>query len=228
MHPSPILAVRGEAALEVEPDVARIEVSIAARGADRAATVKVLTDRDAAASLILGDFDEIIEKSESSGVRLSPPQIGRNGEASCHGVIHHVVTVVAFDRLGELMGQLAADELTEVGGPWWDLWPRSPVYREARMAAVADAVRRARDYAAAVGSELAGLVELADAHLLSESRGGAEQRTMSGSSSRLPHRPRAVAAEEPVFDLSPARQQVRAVVEARFTMTAPDLAAVPG
>jgi uncharacterized protein len=228
MHPSPKLAVRGETVLEVEPDLARIEVSIAARGADRATTVQVLADRDAAVSLILGDFDEIIEKSESSGVRLSPPQIGRNGEASCHGVIHHAVTVVAFDRLGELMGQLAADELTEVGGPWWDLRPGSPVYRQARMAAVADAVHRARDYAAAVGSELAGLVELADAHLLSESRSAAEQRTVTGSSSRLPHRPRAVAAEEPVFDLSPARQQVRAVVEAMFTITAPDLGAVPG
>lgn len=227
MPDSPILAVRGEAVLEVEPDVARFEISIAAGGPDSAATLKALTDRDADVSLILGEFDEILEKSESSGVRLSPQQVTRNGESSCHGVIHHAVTVIAFDRLGELMGQLAEDDLTEVGGPWWDLRPGSPVYREARVAAVADAVRRARDYASAVGSQLAGLVELADAHLLSESRGTGESRPLTGSSTRLPHRPRAVAADEPVFDLAPARQQVRAVVEARFTITAPDLAAVP-
>jgi hypothetical protein len=44
MHNTPIVAVRGEAALEVEPEIARIEVSIAAQhgpgcddqGADRA------------------------------------------------------------------------------------------------------------------------------------------------------------------------------------------------
>lgn len=226
MPDRPILAVRGEAVLEIEPEIARIEVSIAARGPDRAATIKALTDRDADVGLILGDFDEIIEKSESSGVRLSPPQVARNGDAACHGVIHHVVTVVSFDRLGDLMGQLTADDLTEIGGPWWDLRPGSAAYRQARTAAVADAVRRARDYASAVGSELAGLVELADAHLLSESRGAGEVRALTGASSRLPHRPRAVAAEDPGFDLAPARQQVRAVVEARFTITAPDLAGV--
>lgn len=122
---SPIIAVRGEAVLEIEPEVARIEVSIAARGPDRAAAITALTDRDADVSLILGDFDEIIEKSESSGVRLSPPQVSQNGESSGHGVIHHAVTVVSFDRLAELMGQLAADDLTEAGGPWWDLRPAS-------------------------------------------------------------------------------------------------------
>lgn len=97
---------------------------------------------------------------------------------------------------------------------------------QARIAAVADAVRRARGYASAVGSDLAGLIELADAHLLSESRGTGESRALTGSSTRLPHRPRASAAEDPVFDLAPARHQVRAVVEARFTIAAPDLATV--
>jgi uncharacterized protein len=228
MPNSPILAVRGEVALEVEPEVARIEVSIAARGADRAATLGTLTRRDADVGLILGEFAEIIEKSESSGVRLGPQQFSRAGDAIFHAVIHHSITVIAFDRLGELMARLADEELTEVGGPWWDLRPCSPVYRQARVAAVSDAVRRARDYAAAVGSDLAGLVELADAHMLSETRGAAEQRPLAGPSPRLPHRPRVIASDEPVFDLTPARQQVRAVVEARFTLTEPDLAAVPG
>src|SRR5580700_5026941 len=169
MHNSPIVAVRGEVALEVEPEIARIEVSIAARSSNQAATIKELTERDADVSRILGEFDEIIEKSESSGVRLRPQQFGSGpaGEPSFPGVIHHAVTVISFDRLGELMGVLAEDDLTEVGGPWWDLRPGSPVYRQARMAAVADAVRRARDYASAVGSELVGLAELADAHMLS-------------------------------------------------------------
>jgi uncharacterized protein YggE len=227
MRNSPILAVRGEVALEVEPEVARIEASIAARGADRAATLLTLTERDAEVSLILGDFADIIEKSESSGVRLGPQQSSKAGGSVCLGVIHHTITVVCFERLGELMAILAAEELTEVGGPWWDLRLGSPVYRQVRIAAVSDAVRRARDYAAAVGSELADLVELADAHMLSESRSSAEARPLASPSARLPHRPRVVAAEEPVFDLSPARQVVRAVVEARFTLTEPDLAAVP-
>jgi uncharacterized protein len=227
MRNSPVLAVRGEVALEVEPEIARIEVSIAARGADRATTLQTLTQRDAEVSLILGDFEDIIEKSQSSGARLGPQQVSKASGPVCHGVIHHTVTVVCFERLGELIAILAAEDLTEVGGPWWDLRPASPVYRQVRIAAVSDAVRRARDYAAAVGSELAGLIELADAHMLSESRTSAEARPLASPSPRLPHRPRVIAAEEPVFDLSPARQVVRAVVEARFTLTEPDLAAVP-
>jgi hypothetical protein len=36
-----------------------------------------------------------------------------------------------------------------------------------------------------------------------------------------------VIVEEPVFDLAPAPQAVRAVVEARFIISTPDLAAAP-
>jgi uncharacterized protein len=227
MQNSPILAVRGEVALEVEPEIARIEISVAAREPDRARVLQALATRDAGVTRILGDYAEIIEKAESSGVRLSPHRGGRTESgAGYHGVIHHSVTVVGFDRLGELIAQLSELELTEVGGPWWDLRPGSGVYRQARIGAVSDAVRRARDYASAVGSDLAGLVELADAHLLSESRGQAEPRALASPSPRLPQRPRVVAAEEPVFDLAPARQLIRAVVEARFTITQPNLAGV--
>jgi uncharacterized protein YggE len=228
MHDSPILAVRGEVALEVQPEVARIEVSVAAREADRAQTLRMLAKRDARVTRVFDSLSEIMEKYESSGSRVGPlPFAGTTAEPGYHGVIHHTVTVVGFDRLGELIAQLADQDLIEVGGPWWDLRPDSDAYRQARIAAVWDAVRRARDYAEAVGSQLAGLVELADAHLLSESRAPAEARALAAPSPRLPHRPRAVAVEEPVFDLTPVRQVIRAVVEARFTITSPDLGRVP-
>lgn len=228
MHTGPVLAVRGEISHEVEPEVARIEISVAARAAVKTEAAQQLTERCAAVDRTLGEFADIIEKTESSGIRLNPQLAGRTGEdqAGYHGVVHYAVTVTSFDRLGELMAQLAKPEMTEVGGPWWDLRPASSVYREARVAAVSDAIRRARDYASAVGSELAGLIELADAHMLSETRSPAEPRGLAASSPRLPHRPRAVATPEPVFDLAPARQLVRATVEARFTMTEPDLTVV--
>lgn len=230
MSTGPVLAVRGEISHEVEPEIARIEISVAARGPSIPETKRLLAERGEVVDRILGDFAEVIDKTESSGLRLNPQLSGRAGadqSGGYQGVIHYSVIVTGFDRLGELMAQLAQPEMTEVGGPWWDLRPGSPVYREARIAAVCDAVQRARDYAAAVGSELAGLVELADAHLLSESRSPVEPRALSASSARLPHRPRAVAVEEPVFDLAPARQLIRATVEARFIMTEPDLATVP-
>jgi uncharacterized protein len=224
MHTPPVLAVRGEATLEVEPDLARIEVSVAATAGDAKQARRLLAERGAAIEKILGEFGDAIEKAESSGMRLTPKLPGQT--ASYQGVVHHSVTVSGFDRLGELLARLSAPEMTEVGGPWWELRPVSPAYREARIAAVTDAVSRARDYAAAVGSELSGLVELADAHLLSETRGPAEPRPLAAQPGRLPQRPR-VLAEPAVFDLAPARQRVRASVEARFTITEPDLSGVP-
>jgi uncharacterized protein YggE len=227
MSQQPMLAVQGEAVLEVGPEIARVEVSVAAVDRDRAKALQLLNERAAAVDKVLASFPDVIEKTESSGVKVSPQVAGRAARervSGYHGAVYQTITVTGFDRLGELMAQLADLDQAEVGGPWWELRPGSPVYGRVRVAAVKDAVRRARDYAAALGSDLAGLLELADARLLSDSRGQAEALAMA--SARLPHRVRAVAPEEFSFDLVPAKQVVRATVEARFTIGEPDLAAV--
>ncbi len=227
MPQQPMLAVQGEAVLEVDPEIARIEVSVAAVDRDRAKTLQLLNDRAVAVDKVLASFPDLIEKTETSGVRVSPQLAGRVARdriSGYHGAVYHAITVTGFDRLGELMAQLADLDQTEVGGPWWELRPGSRLYGRVRVAAVRDAVRRARDYAKALGSDLTGLVELADARLLSDSRGQTEAQVMSAA--RLPHRVRAAAPEEFSFDLVPAKQVVRATVEARFTIGEPDLAAV--
>lgn len=227
MSHNPLLSVRGEAVLEVEPEIARVEVSVAAAGADRAGALRLLRERAAAVDKILASFPDAIDRTEVSGARVGPrPGRGhRDEDGGYHGAVHHVITVSGFDQLGELMAQLSDQDLTEVGGPWWELRPDSPVYRAARVAATRDAIRRGRDYAFALGSELAGLVELTDTRMLAEPRGQAEPRA-GIAAARLPQRARP-AGPEPGFELAPARQLVRASVEARFTMTEPDLAAVP-
>lgn len=227
MPQQPMLAVQGEAVLEVDPEIARIEVSVAAVDRDRAKTLQLLNDRAVAVDKVLASFPDVIEKTETSGVRVSPQLAGRVARdriSGYHGAVYHAITITGFDRLGELMAQLADLDQTEVGGPWWELRPGSRLYGRVRVAAVRDAVRRARDYAEALGSGLTGLLELADARLLSDSRGQAEAQVMSPA--RLPHRVRAAAPEEFSFDLVPAKQVVRATVEARFTIGEPDLAAV--
>jgi len=227
MSQQPTLAVQGEAVLEVDPEIARIEVSVAAVDRDRAKTLQLLNDRAVAVDKVLASFPDVIEKTETSGVRVSPQLAGRVARdriSGYHGAVYHAITITGFDRLGELMAQLADLDQTEVGGPWWELRPGSRLYGRVRVAAVRDAVRRARDYAEALGSDLTGLVELADARLLSDSRGQTEAQVMSPA--RLPHRVRAAAPEEFSFDLVPAKQVVRATVEARFTIGEPDLAAV--
>jgi uncharacterized protein len=227
MPQQPMLAVQGEAVLEVDPEIARIDVSVAAAEHDRAKTLQLLNDRAVAVDKVLASFPDVVEKTETSGVRVSPQlrgRVGRDRISGYHGAVYYAITVTGFDRLGELMAQLADIDQTEVGGPWWELRPGSPVYGRVRVAAVKDAVGRARDYAAALGSELASLIELADSRLLSDSRGQGE--AVVRASARLPHRVRATAPEEFGFDLVPAKQVARATVEARFTIGEPDLAAV--
>jgi uncharacterized protein YggE len=227
MGQHPVLAVRGEAVLEVDPEVARIEVSVAAVGSDQAKTLQLLNERAAAVDNVLASFLDAIEKTETRGVRVSPQltsHAARGQSMNYHGAVYHAITVTGFDRLGELMSQLSEQDQAEVGGPWWALRPGSAVHGRVRVAAVRDAVLRARDYAAALGSELSGVVEVADARLLSDSRGQAE--VIGQQSARLPHRVRASAPEDFSIDLVPAKQVVRATVEARFTIGEPDLAAV--
>lgn len=227
MSQAPSVAVRGEAVLEVPAEVARIDVSVAASEKDEATTLQLLNERAVAVDKILAGFPDVIERTESSGVRVSPrlpSRVTGASDAGYHGAVYHAITVTGFDRLGDLMAQLAEQDQIELGGPWWELRAASPVYGQVRVAAVRDAVRRARDYAAALGTELAGLVELADARLLTDSRGQTD--ALTPPSSRLPHRVRAAAPEEFGFDLVPAKQVVRASVEARFTLIEPDLALV--
>jgi uncharacterized protein len=227
MAEHPALAVRGEAVLEVDPEIARIEVSVGAVGSHQAKTLQLLNERAAAVDKVLGSFSDVIEKTETSGFRVSPQltrRVGRGPAPNYHGAVYHVVTVADFERLGELMARLAEQDQIEVGGPWWELRPGSSVYGQVRIMAVKDAVRRARDYAAALGSDLASLIELADARLLSDSRGQPELKAHLAAG--LPHRVRATVPEEFSIDLVPEKQVVRATVEARFTIGEPDLAAV--
>jgi len=68
MSQQPTLAVRGESVLEVDPEIARIEVSVAAVDRDRAKTLKLLNERAVAIDKVLAGFPDAIEKTETSGV----------------------------------------------------------------------------------------------------------------------------------------------------------------
>ena len=98
-----------------------------------------------------------------------------------------------------------------VDGPWWSLRRDNPMYRDVRLAAIADARRRATDYAAAFGAEIADLVEISD--LESGFAGGArEMRSFAMAKG---------AGDEPAFQLEPATQTVSGLkCTVRFTLHA--------
>ncbi|MXM62982.1 DUF541 domain-containing protein [Streptomyces sp. HUCO-GS316] len=219
---APRVAVRGEAHLEVDPEIARIGITVASRGKDRRSALDDLTRRNATALDLIKSYGDAVERLETGAFSITPElkERGRGERIHAHhGRVHITAELTDFTALGELTTRLADLELTRVDGPWWTLRPDSPAHREARRQAVKEAVQRAGEYADALGTTLAALVELADI--------GAEapQPYPQTAGARMRSMAYAAEAEETAapLDLEPQRQHVHAQVNARFTMTPPRL-----
>ncbi|MFG2548855.1 SIMPL domain-containing protein [Streptomyces sp. NPDC048581] len=218
---APRIAVRGEAHLEVDPEIARIGVTVASRGKDRRAALDDLTRRNTSVLDLIKTYGDAVERLETGAFSISPElkDKGRGERVHAHhGRVHITAVLTDFTALGELTTRLADLELTRVDGPWWGLRPDSPAHRQARQQAVREAVQRAREYAEALGSTLAALVELADIGAENapypQTRGGRMRSMAYGAAEDTAAAP---------LDLEPERQQVHAQVNARFTMTPPQL-----
>ncbi|WP_367135960.1 MULTISPECIES: SIMPL domain-containing protein [Streptomyces] len=217
---TPRVSVRGEARLEVDPEIAHIHIAVTARNTDRTTTLEELTLRNTRTLDLLKSYGDAVEKLETGLVTVAPQfaDKGRHERVrSYHGSVYLTATLNDFTVLGELTTRIADLPLTSITGPWWSLRPDSPAHREARRLAVQEAVQRAREYADALGARLTALLELADDG--AESLGYPAPPAMAGGMARSGYG----AAPEPELDLEPQRQTVHAQVNARFTMTPPRL-----
>ncbi|NSC21075.1 SIMPL domain-containing protein [Streptomyces albus subsp. chlorinus] len=219
---APRVAVRGEAVLEFDPELARIGVTVSARGTDRRGALEDLTRRNAQALELIKSYGDAVRKLSTGTFSVQPEMSDRSRRErvnAYNGRVRLNATVTDFTVLGELTTRLGDLELTEVEGPWWGLWDDSPAHRTARQQAVREAVTRAREYAEALGARLVALVELADL--------GAEPAAPPPPP--YPAAPGGMrgyggpAGPPPVLDLEPQRQTVRAHVNARFVMSPPRL-----
>ncbi|MDI9885465.1 SIMPL domain-containing protein [Streptomyces sp. HNM0645] len=219
----PRVAVRGEARLEVDPEIATIGVTVSARGTDRRGALDDLTRRNGQVLELVRSYGDAVERLETGAFSISPePARHGRGERvrAYHGRVHLTAVLADFTALGELTTRLADLDLTRVDGPWWALRPDSPAHGEARRQAVLAAVQRAREYAAALGARLAALVELADLGAEAPAPQGMPPATGALRSAAFAG---ATGEEAPALDLEPQRQTVYAQVNARFTMTPPEL-----
>ena len=218
MPTEPVISVRGEAVLEVDPEIAVVWVSVMARDKDRRRAVEALADRTNRVTAQIKGFGGAIEKLDSGRVSVRPEFASGKPRERITGYVAQAnvtTTVTGFDVLGDLVGGLAGQEMVAVGGPDWGLRPGSPVHREARLAAAKDATQRAREYAEAFGGSVTGLIEVADTGLLDAAP--PQPQRMAYAAARLAPG----AGDQPEFDFEPAKQTVSAQIEARFTMTAP-------
>jgi uncharacterized protein len=212
MVDQPVVAVRGEATREVPPEIARFAVTVAARDKDRQATLGRLATRAEAVRALIDGYGSAIERRESGSLQVRP-ELKRTGEkiVAYTGSVTTTVTVSDFAVLGELMMRLADQEQASVAGPWWELRPGSPVWREARRAAIADAISLARDYAEALGARVVSLVEVADSGMRPQPMFARAAGFAGG----------AEMGDVPAIDLDPQVQTVQAAIDARFLISTP-------
>jgi uncharacterized protein YggE len=213
MADQPTIVVRGEAFREVPPEQAVLSVTLSARDRDRETVVSRLLERSNELHALLAGAGDAIERRETGGVRVFP-ELKRGSErvVAYTGSVGTTVTVTDFEPLGQLLLRLAALEHAAVAGPWWQLRPGSRAGADVRREAIADALSRAREYAAAVGAGIDKLVEIADD---GTSGGGPMMRAMAFD---------AGAPESAGFEIDPQPQTVQASVTVRVTITQPDLA----
>jgi uncharacterized protein YggE len=215
MTDTPTVAVRGEAVREVEPELAQLTVTVAARDSDRERTLTRLAERAGALRGLLDRYTETIERRETSRVYVYP-ELKRSGERvrGYLGSVSTTVTFSDFSDLGEIVLTLADQDQTTVYGPSWSLRPDSSAYGEARRAAIDDALGRAHEYADALGARLVRLVELTDSGLSGDR--GPQPMALAARFGAFGGAP-----QQPQLELDPQRQTVHAAVEARFAISEP-------
>ncbi|MQY06729.1 SIMPL domain-containing protein [Actinomadura macrotermitis] len=220
MTDAPVISVRGEAVLEAEPEIARVSVQVQSQEGDRRKALDGLVARNAACLDLVRSYGEAVERVETGGLSVVPLLKYRRREGDIRayqGTAWIKLTVADFTVLGELLTRLGDLERASVLGPEWALRPGSDVYERAARQAVHEAVARARGYAGALGCRLTGLIELSDEGL-GASDGMPQPMLVRGFAGA------AEAGDGPeTLALEPETQTVRAAVEARFTVTAPDL-----
>jgi uncharacterized protein len=207
---APIVTVRGEAQMEGPPDLAGLFCTLHASGDSAEEVRRQLATGSQAVAALLEQFAAALERTSTSGLHVSPTFNHRNPTkiTGYTGTFTTSLVVSDFEALSELILAMSALPSSQLDGPWWSLRPDNPMHREVRLAAIADARRRADDYAAAFGATVAELVEVSD---LDGGFGGTSRPMRMSAAMEM-------AADDSRFTFEPAEQTVSGQVTVRFTM----------
>jgi uncharacterized protein YggE len=125
------------------------------------------------------------------------------------------VTVAArdFGLLDGLGVVFARQESFFVDGVGWHVDEDNPAWAEVRTAAIDAAVRKGRDYAAALGSTVTSVEHIADIGLLG---GSGQAAPVARAASRMFSSAAGADEDHDAPSLDPVPQQLTAIIEARF------------
>jgi len=225
----PLLSVRAEARQLVPPDYAVLDGLIEHTAGSKVEAVRPVTgslDRLTADLAALGavPFDEgagrrpLTWSAHSSATReelyhdKETMRMERSGRVTATVALR--VTVRDLDALDDLSGVLAAHPGLNVHGVTWHVDWDNPAWPQVRAAAIGAAIRKARDYATALGATVRQVEHIADAGLLGGDTApyhpvhAMAARAYSGSGDQ-PGTPA----------LTPVPQELIATIEARFRTT---------
>src|SRR4029453_4075265 len=207
--PAPLVTVRGEAQLEGPPDLATFTLTLHASGDSAERTRSQLAEGSTTVSQLLQRFEAAIERSSPRALH-APPVFNRRTPAKItgyQGTFSTQIVVADLESLSPLVLALTELHNSQIDGPGWSLRSDNPMFRGVRLAAIADARRRAEDYAAAFGTTLGNLVEVSD--LDSGFAGVREMRAFA----------MARGADDTGFDFQPVSQTISGQVTVRFSLS---------
>jgi uncharacterized protein len=218
-----LVSVRGEARATVPPDSAELPGSVEAVADTKAAALRAVATALDDLTGALASLGGVPLDAQSTRAPLTwsahsastRPEFTdkRTGEYVRTGrsiaTVSVLITVRDFGLLGTLGDQLATLEPFRLYQVSWQVdWDNS-AWARLRADAIRAAVAKARDYVRTLGGELSGIDHIADSGMLSAGDGELPRgMRMSSSSGR---------GEGDWPDLDPPPQDLRVMIEARFT-----------
>jgi uncharacterized protein YggE len=208
------LVVRGEFATNADPEIGFVTTELTARARRREDVFERLRERAEWQRGVIERFAEQIERDEVAVHHVHPliDRVSSEMPVGYVGEIRTKITVKELSSVGDLVSALSLGDGSDVISLAWALRPNSSVHRSTRIAAVHDAIAKARDYCAAVGSQLTGLIRVTEA----DEESSRPQPAQAARIVATPEHPPGAA-----FDFRPTPLLVRSVIEARFTMLQP-------
>lgn len=228
----PLLSVRGESSRFVDPDLAELNAAIEVTRDTQRDAVEATSDSVESVRRDLQRLGGVVREASSlrhpltwSTRRVTTSPEWDHATQSPSGRIVGSASMSIYVRDFALLGaieRLATDvpgfQLNQVV---WEVDPENATWREVRLAAIAEALRKGRDYAEALGSQLHAVEHVADLGLLDAAPNlRFEARAHAG-----PGFPGAFArGGSDTATLDPVPLQLTAAVEARFRMAPVPLA----
>ena len=223
-----LLSVRGEARRMVPPDCAVVAAGIECqRGSKAEAMQAAAAELDSLTADLAAQGGVALDagtgrrsltwSAQSATTHSERAYDERTGRHQLTGrvtaAVAVVITVRAFGLLDALGAVLSAHEAVSVHYVDWQVDWDNPAWPDVRAAAIEAAIRKARDYATALGGSLRTVEHVADAGLLG---GDAGEPRFTGTS-KMARAAAALGGDPDAPSLDPVPQELVAIIEARFT-----------